>query len=127
MWCPNCGEKFRWYVTVCPHCQVALVEERPGPPPDPDAKLVCVFVSLDGALTGIAKSLLENEGIEYMARFEGLQDLFGFGRLGTGFNPIVGPAEFWVRAEDAENARRVLQGLGAESSQDTTPPGDVDE
>jgi hypothetical protein len=55
MWCADCWQKFRWYVKFCPECGVELVEDRPGPAPDPDAKLVRVFLSLNGALTGIAK------------------------------------------------------------------------
>jgi hypothetical protein len=126
MWCPNCWQKFRWYVRFCPECGVVLVEERPGPPPTPRAELVRVFVALDGALTGVARSLLESEGIEYMVRFQGLQDLFGLGRIGTGYNLIAGPAEFWVRADDADRARQLLQGLGVASSQAAVPPVDAD-
>jgi hypothetical protein len=58
------------------------------------------------------------------ARFEGLQDLFGLGRWGTGFNLIVGPAEFWVRADDADHARERLEGLGAPSLEGTVPSDD---
>ena len=62
--------------------------------------------------------------IEYLVRFEGLQDLFGLGRWGTGFNLIVGPAEFWVRADDADHARERLEGLGAPSLEGTVPSDD---
>jgi hypothetical protein len=55
--------------------------------------------------------LLEGEQIEYLIRGEGLQDLFGWGRVGSGYNIIVGPAEFWVRADDAERARALLEEL----------------
>ena len=124
MWCPRCWREFRWYVTVCPECQVELVEQRPGPAPTPNAELVRVFAPLDGGLIAVAKSLLESETIEYLVRFEGLQDLFGLGRWGTGFNLIVGPAEFWVRADDADHARERLEGLGAPSLEGTVPSDD---
>ncbi len=112
MWCPECWRRFRWYKTVCPECRVELVAERPGPPPEPNAELVCVYVPLKGELLDVAKSLLEGETIEYVARFEGLQDLFGIGRSCLGYNLTVGPAELWVRADEAGRARARLESLG---------------
>ena len=58
----------------------------------------------------IANSLLEGEKIDFFVRGDGLQDLFGLGRT-TGYNFAMGPAEVWVRAEDADNARVLLQDL----------------
>jgi hypothetical protein len=123
-WCPKCGEKFRWDVTVCPDCQVDLVDQRPGPAPTPDAELVRVFVATDEGLTEIAKSLLEGEKIEYLVRGDRLQDLFGWGRFGTGFSYIVGPTEFWVRADEAERARACLDGLGESVPEEILPAED---
>lgn len=59
----------------------------------------------------LAKSLLEGEQIDYMVRGEGVQDLLAWGRALTGFNPVVGPVEFLVRAEDAARARELLRNL----------------
>lgn len=92
--------------------------------PTPSVQLVRVFVPVDGELIGVAKSLLESETIEYLVRGEGLQDLFGFGRFGTGFNYIVGPAEFWVRSDDADHARARLEGLGEPAAEGTVPSDD---
>ncbi len=124
MWCPKCWEKFRWYVAVCPECQVDLVEQRPGPAPTPNVELVRVYVAEDGGLVGVAKSLLEGESIEYLERGERLQDLFGWGRFWTGYNYIVGPAEFWVCADDADHARGRLEGLGVPGPEGTMPTDD---
>jgi hypothetical protein len=124
MWCPDCGERFPFYFRVCPECQVDLVDQRPGPAPTPHVKLVRVFVSVNGGLTGVAKSLLEGEKIEYLERGERLQDLFGCGRFWMGYNYIVGPAEFWVCADDAEHARARLDGLGAPAPEDLVPSDD---
>jgi hypothetical protein len=121
MWCTKCGEKFPHYYRVCPDCQVDLTDKRPGPAPTPDVELVRVFVADDEALVGLAKALLEGENIEYLERFSRLQDLFGWGRFGTGYNYIVGPVEFWVRADEAEKATACLEGLGTTASQDTQP------
>ena len=79
--------------------------------PDPDIELVAVFQAPDAGLTALAKSLLEAEGIEYLVRGEGVQDLFGWGRVSIGFNLITGPPVFFVRADDEERARVLLQDL----------------
>jgi hypothetical protein len=114
MFCPKCGEEFRWDVMVCPTCDVDTVDRLPGPEPTPDAVLVPVLTTGDAAVIAVAKSLLEAEKIDFFVRGDPLQDLFGLGRL-TGFNFAMGPAEFWVRAADAEQARELLAAL-------TTPP-----
>jgi hypothetical protein len=111
MFCPKCGEEFPWHVMVCPTCDVDTVDRLPaGPEPTPDAELVSVFAAGDPGVIAVAKSLLEAETIDYFVRGDGLQDLAGFGRL-TGYSYVFGPAEFWVRAEDAERARELLKDL----------------
>ena len=121
MWCPNCWDKFPLYFRVCPECQVNLVDRRPGPAPTPNAELVPVFVSETRGLTEVARSLLESEKIEYLARGERIQDALGWGPFWTGYNYIVGPVEFWVCADDAEHARARLQGLGAPTPEGLAP------
>jgi Putative prokaryotic signal transducing protein len=108
--CPACGA---FYVegAACPRCGARSGNAPPEPAPRPDAELVPVFRTGDEARILVAKSLLEAEGIDYLARGDGLQDLFGWGRLAAGFNYIVGPVEFVVRKEDAERARQLLQEL----------------
>lgn len=83
----------------------------PNHPPEPDVELVPVYRSANAALTALARSLLEGENILYMLRGDNLQDLFGWGRIGAGYNVLVGPAEFWVRADDAERATERLKDL----------------
>ena len=118
MFCPQCEEEYAWDVMVCPVCDVDTVDELPreGPEPVPDAELVRVFVTGDMGLIAIANSLLEGEKIDFFVRGDGLQDLFGLGRT-TGYNFAMGPAEFWVRQEDAENARGLLQDLIASAGE----------
>ena len=110
MVCPKCEQEFSWDVMVCPNCDVDTVDRLPGPEPTPDIELVRVLATGDAGLIGVAKSLLEAEEIEYFVRGDGLQDLFGLGRL-TGFSYAMGPAEFWARADDADRARELLSGL----------------
>ena len=74
-------------------------------------KLVPILEIADPAILAIAKSVLEDAGIEYDARGEGIQDLFGAGRLGIGYNPLIGPISIQVREEDEKEARRLLDEL----------------
>jgi len=108
---------------VCPHCG-GEQPEAPAPPPEPNLELVPVFRTGDAGLVALAKSLLEGERIEYLARGEGLQDLFGGGRLGGGFNIVVGPVEFVVRSDDAPRVRALLRDLA--SVEEARPPDDAD-
>jgi hypothetical protein len=110
MFCPKCEQELAWDVMICPACDVETVDRLPGPEPAPDAELVPVLATGDAGLIAVARSLLDAEKIDYFVRGEGLQDLFGYGRL-TGFSLIVGPAEFLVRSEDADRARELLNGL----------------
>jgi hypothetical protein len=123
MFCPQCGEEFSWDVMVCPTCDVDTVDRLPGLEPVPDAELVRVLATGDLGLTAIAKSLLEGENIDFFVKGEGLQDLFGLGRL-TGFSYAMGPAEFWVRAEDAGQARGLLRDLIADAGDADSKPKD---
>jgi Putative prokaryotic signal transducing protein len=120
--CRHCREPIHETADVCPHCGDEQ-PEAPGPPPEPDLELVTVFRTGDAGLIALAKSLLEGEAIEYLARGDGLQDLFGWGRLGSSFNYIVGPVEFVVRSDDAPRARALLRDLA--SVEDPRPSEDA--
>jgi len=112
MICPNCKAEYREGYTVCTDCQVPLVEGLPSDEqPEPDLELVTVFDTGEPADILVAKSILDAEGIEYFAKDEGVQDLFGAGRLGSGFNTMAGQVEIQVRPEDAERARQILERL----------------
>jgi hypothetical protein len=101
---------------VCPTCDVDTVDRLPGPEPTPEVELVPVLATGDPGVIAFAKSLLEAEEIDYFVRGDGLQDLFGLGRM-TGFNFATGPAEFLVRSDDADRARELLEGLTAPHSE----------
>ena len=120
MFCPQCREEFPWQVMVCPACDVETVDRLPGPVPTPDAALVRVLAAGDPGVLAVAKSLLESAEIDYFVRGEGLQDLFGLGRI-TEYCFAVGPAEFWVREDDVDRARELLADLAA-SSEAHDPP-----
>lgn len=115
MRCPECGGEFRPGITVCPDCEVELRPVSSFPPegwvPPPAYALVPVLETGNPALVAVAESLLTGSGIEYEKTAEALQDLFAWGRLGMGFNPVVGPIVLYVHNEDAEAARELLADL----------------
>lgn len=87
---------------------------------DDSAPLVTVLETSEPALLAVAKSILEDAGIEFAANGEGLQSLFGQGQIAI--NAIVGPVRLQVAAEDAQEAMALLQEL-AEPSDDQRDPG----
>lgn len=96
----------------CPFCDTPLVV-----PPDVDdhagEDLVLAGRVVDASAIEIAKSMLASSEICYTTRFEGLQDLFGGGRLGAGFSILLGPVEFWVPRSQAVEAAELLADLQA--------------
>ena len=127
MICPQCGAEFMPGITACSDCRVALVDALPGTPerePVPDShppaaptsapdrsgplRLVTVLATSDPGLMAFAKSLLRSADIPFTVEGEGIQDLFGVGRMG--FNPLTGPAALRVGADDAGDARSILDG-----------------
>ena len=120
MFCPKCGSEYRAGFQECADCAVPLVESVPAPPQPhhEEVQLVTVFESGDPALIALARSLLDSAEISFMTKGEGIQDLFGWGRMPGSFNLVVGPVEFQVNKADAEEARTLLEGL-ADSNQDS--------
>ncbi len=128
MYCPICHDEYIAGFTRCSDCDVPLVEELPSPakgahrpkphdpsrpdgPPHDDRDLVTVLASGDPGLMAVAKSLLRSADIPFLVQGEGVQDLFGVGRIGSGFNVVTGPARLQVGAGDADDAREVLADL----------------
>ena len=116
MICPECGSEYREGFTRCSDCDIDLVEPQPIEPPEPEVQLVKAWESSNAALIPLYESLLQAAQIEFMVRGESIQDLFGWGRFGSGSNLVVGPVEFWVREENVEEARAIAQSL--ETSQE---------
>lgn len=79
-----------------------------------DYAFVTVLTTGNQVTVAIAKSILEGAGITYVIKNENLQDLFALGRLGTGFNPLVGPMEIQVHADSIEEAVDLLEDLREE-------------
>lgn len=124
MYCPKCRCEYREGFTVCSDCGVALVEEL-GPEPEPEyTELVTVYVAKDDSDLAVAESRLDGTGIRFLAKGEGVQDLFAAGTIG-GFNPMVGPVEIQVLPEDADFVRDLLalpEDAGTEDEPTASPP-----
>src|SRR5215212_10340674 len=111
MICPQCGSEYREGFTRCADCDVELVVPPPPPEVEQPVELVKVYETGNAAVIPLVESLLEDAEIEYMTRSEGIQDLFGAGRMGSAYNYIVGPVEFHVREDAADEARTLLATL----------------
>ena len=108
MFCPKCGDEFRAGFTRCPDCDVHLVEKPPPSVSHDPFEMVTVLETGDQSLVAVAKSVLEGAGIPCIARNERLQNLFGWGTIGTGFNAAMGPIRLQVLQKDAEVAKQLL-------------------
>lgn len=110
MFCPKCGCEYREGFWRCADCDVALVAEPPTVEFDRTEwqDMAMIRTISDPAFLLVAKSVLQEAGIPYWTKNEGLQDLIGLGRIGTGFNVMVQPVELRVPKEDVEEANRLL-------------------
>jgi len=72
-------------------------------------RLVTVFASGDPAELAVAKLVLEAERIPFITLGEGVQDLFGWGRLLGPLNLVTGPVRLQVREQDAARALEALE------------------
>ena len=71
-------------------------------------------------MIALAQSLLNEEKIDYLIRGGGPRPIFGIGRA-TGYEFGMGAAQFWVRADDAERVKVLLEDLSAADPQSHPP------
>ena len=109
MFCPVYGDEYRPGFSRCSDCDVELTEKPPSKIQDaPPFELVTVLETGDQSLVAVAKSVLDGAGIPCIARNERLQNLFGWGTIGTGFNAAMGAIRLQVLQEDEEVAKELL-------------------
>ncbi len=133
MFCPQCRSEYREGFTRCDNCDVALVAVLPPEAGDPsDRDLVMAFETGDPGLLAMAHSILDEATIPYLTQGEGIQDLFGVGRLGTGFNILTGPVHILVERASEAVVHQLLDGLEEDAAAhhlegDATPDESDDE
>ena len=113
MFCPECSTEYREGFWRCSDCDVDLVFVlRPSKPTasDPDIQLVPIYASSNPALVPLVESILDEADIVFMKKPDGMQDLGRF----FGTNQVVGPVEFWVREDEANEARELLRDIDNE-------------
>ena len=123
MFCPKCKFEYVTDQVTCPDCGSRLASEKPQSLPkqiEPRIELATILETGDQFLIARVKSILDEAGIPYLAKGEGLQDLFGLGRIGAGYNQVVGPVQLQVRKDQEQLARRLLEEI------DTAVPDDAE-
>ena len=118
MICPECGSEYRDGYVRCRSCEVDLVAP---PSAEPGVALVKVYETGNAALIPLFESLLDDAGIEYMAKGEAIQDLFGWGRFASNMNYVIGPVEFFVREDEVEEARAIAETLAGPAPEEESP------
>lgn len=111
MFCPQCRTEYREGFASCADCRVPLVDTLPPEPTLEYVQLVTVFSTGHEGLIALARSILDGAGIPYSLKGEALQDFFALGRLGSGFNPVIGAVEVQVNKDDEVSARKLLSEL----------------
>src|ERR1017187_6763951 len=107
VFCPVCRDEYREGFTRCSDCDVALVEALPSISETVPIETATVLETGDQSLIVVARSVLESAGIPCVARNERLQNLFGWGSIGTGFSVPMGPIRLQVSKEDEDVAREL--------------------
>ncbi len=100
MFCPKCGVEFVEGITTCSDCGLELEVE---PPPTPEGKFVewvTILADRNYGRTGLAESILQAEGIEYVTEGDN-----------TRWTELNEPVRVCVHPEDVERAKKKLDEL----------------
>ena len=111
MFCPSCRAEYQPEITVCPDCEVELVEEAPPPEPPSDTALVRVFETADVALLPVIKSVLQSAEIPFITQGDEALGVLPVGRVGAGGISAGGHglvATILVARERRDEARNLL-------------------
>jgi hypothetical protein len=119
VFCPACGDEYQPGFDRCADCDTALVEQLPPEREPEPIGLVTVLETGSQTLVAVAGSVLDSVGIPYVAKNERLQNLFGWGSIGTGFNVAMGPVRLQVPKDREEEARVLLTELPAGEDSDS--------
>lgn len=116
--CPNCGsllelekQKREAEQISCPACNRSFDVSKVFLEP------VTVHIPKDEADHLAIVALLEGEGIQCYSKNAGVQNLFGAGQIGTGFNIAAGAIQIQVSKEDVERAKEILSAYSFQSNE----------
>lgn len=115
--CPNFVEigepgEYNDTAATCSDCGAALVAQKPDFSKLPKLawdEMQPVMSISEAALIPVIESLLGGEGIAHYVHGENIQDLFGVGRIGAGFNVIAGAPVLYVESSRMEEAKQLLE------------------
>jgi hypothetical protein len=106
----------------CSDCGSALVQTRPEFDVEPDEvgwdEMVPIMHVSDPNLLPVIESLLEGEGIAHHIHGANVQDLFGVGRVGAGFNVAAGQPTLFVDSRRAEEALQLIESASDSTGED---------
>jgi hypothetical protein len=100
MFCPNCRTEYKEGITECADCGAPLVEELPPEPKPEWTDLVTVLSTVNASTVALAKSILEEAGIEFNVRGELPKAMLSIGIM-----------QIQVSSDDEAEARRLLEGI----------------
>ena len=121
MFCPNCREEFRDEITVCPDCEIELVQTLP-PKVEPfhdQRPFVTVYECTDPAVLPVLESILEAAEIPFVVRGRGAAQLFPASGCGLAARIQV-PAELEDEAWSMLAAAQEVPDLGEEEGPQQT-------
>ncbi len=115
MICPQCGTEYKEGFTDCADCHIPLITgtAKEWEREKEFVRLVPIYTTGNFAFVTVAKTVLEGAGILFNVKNENLQNLWGLGSMGTGYNPITGPMIIEVEAERADEAATLLKEMEA--------------
>ena len=79
--------------------------------PESKQQKIVVMATTDEMAVAIARSILDDEGVEYSMGGSGLRKFGGHTFLGASLGPLMGQTMIRVDAERAREAAEMLQGL----------------
>jgi hypothetical protein len=118
MYCPQCEGEFRDGITVCPDCEVPLVESLAGL--HDDAPFERVLEVFDPAILPLVRSLLDETDIPYTIENEEAMGLFPGTTSGLAVDAGGRAAEVLVPARRAAEARELLSEVDPDAGDDAT-------
>ena len=121
MKCPNCGTAVTPAAEACTQCEVRIVWDGDTPKFQAQDAYVPVFVAYDPALLPVVESLLAANDIPFIVPNDTTQDMFGLGRMGSGYNSIIGPPVVRVPSEHAQAARELIASIVEIPSEEPAP------